>query len=182
MLKLADNPPMCPPTASSVAELAGPWWVGHTKARFEKAFAFDLLERGIGYYLPMRQRVKVCGGRKRHLLAPLFTSYVFFCGDADARYRALATDRLCNVIPVTDRQKFVAELCAIERMLASGAPLELYPFAAVGMRCRVTAGPREGIVGTVVRREKQISLVLNVSVLGQGLALPIEGDLLEPAD
>ena len=35
-------------------------------------------------------------------LMPLFPSYVFFSGDADARYRALATGRLCQVIRVAD--------------------------------------------------------------------------------
>ncbi len=56
MLKLNDNPPIVYPEGASVADLPGQWWVAHTKARFEKAFAWDLLGRGIPYFLPMMLR------------------------------------------------------------------------------------------------------------------------------
>ncbi len=168
--------------AASVAEMTGPWWVAHTKARFEKALAFDLAAKGVSYFLPMVQRVKVSGGRKRRLLLPLFPSYLFFCGDAEARLAALATNRLCQTIAVTDREKFVGELVALELALNHHAPLDLYPFAAIGRRCRVRSGPLEGVVGTVVRRDNETRLVLQVSMLGQGASLEIDMDLLEPAD
>lgn len=173
---------MCSPTVASVGDLGGDWWVAHTKARFEKALAFDLIAKGIGFYLPMVERVRMSGGRKRRLLLPLFPSYVFFCGDAESRYTALATNRLCQAIAVTDRESFVAELVALERALASHAHLDLFPFAAVGRRCRVRIGPLQGIVGTVVRRDNETRLVLQVSMLGQGASLEIDTDLLEPAE
>ena len=105
MLRFEENPPMRTPSTASVADMSGDWWVAHTKARFEKALAFDLIAKGIGYYLPMVERVKLSGGRKRRLLLPLFPSYVFFCGDSDARYAALATNRLCQAIAVTVRKR-----------------------------------------------------------------------------
>lgn len=182
MLKFADNPLMRSPTAASVADFKGDWWVAHTKARFEKAFATDLLAKGVNYFLPMVERVTMSGGRKRRVMLPLFTSYVFFCGDSNARVAALSTKRLCQTIAVADRNTFVAELIALETALSSNASLDLYPFAAVGRRCRVRLGPLQGIVGTVVRRDDQTRLVLQVSMLGQGTSLEIDGDLLEPAD
>jgi hypothetical protein len=182
MLRFDENPPMRTPTATSVAEMSGNWWVAHTKARFEKALAFDLTVKGIGYFLPMVERIKMSGGRKRRLLLPLFPSYLFFCGDADSRYAALATNRLCQAIAVTDREKFVDELTGLERALASHAHLDLYPFAAVGRRCRVRIGPLQGIIGTVIRRDNETRLVLQVSMLGQGASLEIDTDLLEPAE
>ena len=182
MLRFDQNPPMLPATVNSVAEMTGDWWVGHTKARFEKAFAFDLAARGIPYYLPMVERVRVSGNRKRRLLLPLFTSYVFFCGDAEARYQALTTDRLCQAIPVTNRERFVDELVSLEQALANNSKLELYTFAVVGRRCRVRMGPLQGIVGTVIQRDNQTRLILQVSILGVGAALEIDIDLLEPID
>jgi len=77
MLKISENPPILPPEVKTVSELTGQWWVAHTKSRFEKAFAWDLLRRGIGYFLPLVERVRVSGGRHRRVLAPLFPSYVF---------------------------------------------------------------------------------------------------------
>jgi transcription termination factor NusG len=182
MLRFADNPPMLPPEFETIASIAGDWWVGHTKARFEKAFAFDLAAKRIPYYLPMVERIKMSGNRKRRVLIPLFPSYVFFCGDADAKYGALTTDRLCSAIPVVNREQFILELISLERALASNTHLDLYPFAAVGRRCRVRTGPLEGIVGTVIERDHKPRLILQVSMLGAGATLEIEVDLLEPID
>jgi len=78
MLKLSENPAILTPDVQSLAELTGTWWAAYTKPRFEKAFAWDLFSHGIGYFLPMREKIIFSGGRKRQMMAPLFTSYVFF--------------------------------------------------------------------------------------------------------
>jgi transcriptional antiterminator RfaH len=182
MLKANENPPIAPPGIDSVARLEGDWWVAHTRARFEKAFAWDMLHRGVGYFLPMVERVRVSGGRKRRVLMPLFTSYVFFCGSELDRHNAMATGRLCQTIPVPDKAKFVAEIAAIEKALTGGAVLDPYPHAAVGMRCRVSAGPFLGMEGVVLQRGKLARLVLEISILGQGALVEIDADLLEPAE
>jgi len=173
---------MIPATVNSITELSGTWWVAHAKARCEKVFAWDMLRAGIGYYLPMIERVRVSGGRKRRVLSPLFPSYVFFCGREEDRYRALTTNRLCQTIHVVDQAGLVAELGFIEQALAGSAVLDPYPFAVEGRRCRVVSGPMVGLEGTVVRRDTLARLVLSVSVLGQGTCLEIDADLLEPID
>ena len=182
MLSISDNPPVATPGYESVAAMPGTWWVGHTKSRFEKAFAWDLYHQGVDYFLPMIERVRVSGGRKRRGMAALFPSYVFFCGDDDSRYKALRTNRLCRAIEVQDQATLTDELGQIELALTGKADLDPYPFAAVGNRCRVTAGPCRGLQGTVVRRNGKARLVLEVTILGQGAFLDIETDLLEPVD
>jgi len=182
MLRLTDNPPTLSPQHASLAELPGRWWVGHTKSRFEKAFAWDLLRRGIGYFLPLVERLRVSGGRKRHVVAPLFPSYVFVCGDDEDRYTAMTTNRLCTTIEVPDQEKLVAELVAIERALSAKAALDLYAFAVAGQRCRITAGPFEGLEGVVVRRNGTARIVLYVGILAQGASMEIDADLLEPVN
>jgi transcription antitermination factor NusG len=180
VLKLADNPPILAPGAQRIADLCGRWWLGHTKARAEKAFAFDLMGRGIGHFLPMVERVRMSGGRKRHAMMPLFPSYVFFCGDETTRYHAMTTDRLCQVIPIIDQPKIIEQLSHLELALAGKAQLDPYPFAVVGERCRVVSGPFQGIEGVVIQRTTVARLVLQVGILGQGAAMEIDAGLLEP--
>ena len=182
MLKLADNPPMLSPEDGTLECLSGRWWVGHTKARQEKAFAWDLRKLGVAYFLPMIERLSYSGGRKRRGMNALFPSYVFFCGGDDARYRALVTGRLCQVILVPDQHKLLGELRNIELALRGNAALDPYPFAVVGRRCRVKAGPFLGIEGTVVERKSLSRLVLEVSLLGQAVVLQIDTDFLEGVD
>jgi transcription antitermination factor NusG len=180
VLKPSDNPPLLPPGVATLADLKGPWWIAHTKSRFEKAFAFDLLRRGIGYFLPMAERTKVSGGKKRRVMLPLFPSYVFFCGSAEERYEALATDRLCRVIDVIDQAGLLRDLLSLQDALARKAVLDPYPFTAVGRHCRVTAGPFQGLEGVLVQKLGPTRLVLQVNMLGQGAAMEIDAGLLEP--
>lgn len=182
MLKFEDNPPVLTPRTQQIADLTGRWWIAHTKARFEKAFAWDLVKRDVAYFLPMVERVTISGGRKRRLMMPLFPSYVFFCGDEEARYTAMATDRLCQVIPVADQAQLQTELRAIDLAIRSKAPLDSYAQFAVGARCRIKAGPLMGIEGKVVERRATSLLVLEVSLLGRGAVLEIDTDLLESLD
>jgi hypothetical protein len=182
MLKLADNPPGLTPGYASVGALPGRWGVAHTKARSEKAFAFDCLSIGVGHFLPMRRRVTVSGGRTRHGLIPLFGGYVFFCGGEDARHRVLATHRLCQVIEVADQTRLVRELAALERALAGGLELNLYAGPRVGHLCRVTGGPLKGHCGILVRRQGAARLVLEVGILGQGVLVEVDDGLLEQVE
>ena len=174
---------MVVPGVGSIADIDGPWWVAHTKARFEKVFAWDMLNHGIGYFLPMREKVMFSGGRRRHLMMPLFTSYVFFCGTDEDRYRAMATNRLCQTIEVFDQDQLVQQLERVEKALISKAVIDHYPHLPVGSRCRITSGPMMGAEGVVVeRRGRKARMVLEVTILGQGALIEIDADILERTD
>jgi len=180
MLHPNDNPPIRPPRVNAVEHLEGPWWVAHTKARNEKAFAWQLTRLGIDHFLPMIERIRISGGKKRRVFQPLFPSYVFFCGDEEARYRAMTTNRLCQVIEAPEPDRFAEELAAIDRAVRGEAELELHAGLPVGTPARIVAGPFEGMEGVVVEWSQTARLVLQVRMLGQGAALEIEPDLVEP--
>jgi len=183
MLKLSDNPAILTPEVDSLTKLNGTWWVAYTRPRFEKAFGRDMMKLGIGYFLPMREKVIFSGGRKRRVMAPLFTSYVFICGTEMDRHIAMATNRLCHTIEVFDQELLVSELAAIEKSLANRAVLDVYPSLVVGSRVRVMSGPMMGIQGVVIgRRNGQARMVLEVTALGQSVLIEIDADLLEPID
>jgi transcription antitermination factor NusG len=119
------------------------------------------------------------GGRRRKSLLPLFRSYVVFNGDEQARFRALQTNRLCNVITIDDQPRFIGELSAIERVLRSDASIDPVPFAVVGKLVRVARGPFKGLIGRVIRRDNLTRLVMTVSILGRGAEMDIDADVLE---
>jgi len=182
MFKLSDNPPILSPQIESLGEVTGRWWVAHTKARFEKAFAWQLYRLDIGYFLPMAERVRIYGGKKQRVMMPLFSSYVFFCGDDEDRYTAMTTNRLCQTIDVVDQARLVSELSAIEKAINGGTTVDLYPSIAVGRQCRIIAGALMGVEGIVIERNKRARVVLQVSILGQGALVEIDADLLELID
>ncbi len=182
MLKISENPPVLPEAFDSVEDIQGTWWVAHTKARFEKAFARDLINRDIAYFLPMIEKVRVSGGKKRKSLVPLFSSYVFMCGTERDRYEAMATNRLCQTIAVADQSEFIRELSSIERAINGDAEISPYPHPAKGTKCRIIAGSLKGLEGIVIQDAKKTRMVLDVNILGQGAAVEIDADLIEAID
>ena len=179
---MSENPPMFPPGISSITGITGQWRVAHTKARCEKAFAWDLLRRKIDFFLPLIERTRIYRGRKRKVLIPLFPSYVFFCGSDEDRYKALLTDHLCQTLEVSDQKHFIEELQAIELAILNKASLEIYPQPAIGQRYRITAGALKGLEGVVIQKSKRTRLVLEVKLLGQGAVMEIDSELLEPVE
>lgn len=182
MLKLSDNPPMLSPTAQTLSDLQGQWCVACTRGQHEKALARYLLARGLGYFLPMHERVTFWRREKRRSLLPLFPCYVFLCGDEHDRLIALQSNRVFRTIEVANQPQLIAELTFIEVALAAKAELELYPSIAVGQRCRITTGPFEGLVGVVLERRARARFVLNVHLTQMGAELMVDADLLEPVD
>lgn len=167
--------PLCPDSRSS-------WLVLRTRARQEKQVAQFLTARHVLFYLPLTDRVNVIRGRKFRSRVPLFPGYVFMAGELDDAYAAISTKRVCQVLPVRDQVQLVSELSQVKRALEGDVPLELYPFAVVGQRCRVRRGPLMGMEGKITERLGPARLVLSVNMVGQGAALEIDADLLEPID
>ena len=170
------------PEVSSIREYTGQWWVAHTKSRNEKALAHDLISRDICYFLPMAWKVRRKSRRTIKSLLPLFSGYLFFCGDENQRTEILRTDRVANLIEVTDQEKFLNELVQIERVLQTDAPLVPHKYIKVGQKCRVIAGPLMGLQGIVVKTKGTMRLVLQVDMLGQAASVEIDIDMIEFVD
>lgn len=182
MIALHKNPPIVSPPFGSVRDIEGQWWVAHTRSRHEKALAMDLLALKVSYFLPMMERTLILRQRRFRGMMPLFPGYVFFAGDPTARYRALTTSHVANVIAVADQQRLIHELHQIEQALTSPTGLDPFPYLRQGTRCRIKAGPLAGVQGIIVRRGGVTRLVLQIEMLGQAVSTEIEPELLESLD
>jgi len=182
LLKPDENPPIITPEVESIRDFVGRWWVAHTRSRQEKALAHDLLRKNISYFLPMTWRARRIRGRTVRSLLPLFSGYVFFCGEENERVELLRTNRVAGLITVNDQDRLVEELSQIEQALRAGAPLVPHKYVRAGQRCRIIAGPLVGLVGIVVRAKNATRLVLQVDILGQAASVEIDIDMIEPLD
>ena len=195
MLKVSENPPVIWPQEKSIYDFTGQWWVAHTKSRNEKALAHDMVHKNISYFLPMSWKVRRRKGRKLRSLLPLFSSYLFFCGSEKQRLEVLRTNRVANLIEVTDPQKLLEELSQIELALRAGMPLAPHKYIKEGQRCRVIAGPLADLQGVVLKEPQHIDvasslrklpatarLVLQIDILGQAASVEIDTDMIEPVD
>jgi len=182
VLKESENPPISWPLNKLINDFDGIWWVAHTKSRNEKALAQDLISKDINYFLPMSWKVRHIRGRKIRSLLPLFSGYLFFCGNENQRVELLRTNRVANIIEVNDQQKLLKELSRIEQALQAGAPLSPHKYLKKGQLCRITAGPLTNMEGIVVKTRIATRLVLQIDMLGQAASVEVDTDLIEKVE
>ena len=99
------------------------WWVLHTRPRAEKSLARRFLDRRLSFFLPLHQRQWRNQGRRFCSHVPLFPGYVFLYGDGHARWEALRTNLVANVLPVADQDQLYADLTRVHQLMASSVPL-----------------------------------------------------------
>jgi len=182
LLKASENPPITWPEGKSIRDFSGLWWVAHTKSRNEKALAHNLMHKNIAYFLPMIWKVRSQRGRTIRSLLPLFSGYLFFCGNENQRIETLRTNRVANLIEVKDQRKLLEELLQIEQAFRAGADLSPHRYIKAGQHCRVIAGPLAGLQGIVVKTKSAIRLLLQINMLGQAASVEIDTCLIEPLD
>ncbi len=178
---MKHEPPIITPGYETIRSFEGNWYVAHTKARFEKALVFDLLRLGVNYFLPLKKKTYVSSGKKRKSLLPLFTSYIFLCSsDTEIKTKLFETKKIASLITVTDREKFVSELAAVEAAINSDINLVLADTIPEGKPCRVVSGAMLGTEGTVLGYKKDKARVLiEVSVLGKGVEMEVDTGMIE---
>ncbi len=182
MLKISENPPVSWPATESIETFNGLWWVAHTKSRNEKALAHDLMAKNISYFLPMTMKVSRRSHRTLKSMLPLFTGYLFFCGPEDDRIELLKTNRVANLLEVTDQDLLIKELLRVEQAIRAGAPLTPHKYIKEGQWCRVIAGPLLGLEGFVIQQKGGTRLVLQVDMLGQAASVEVDIDMIEPIE
>lgn len=196
MLKVGENPPIVWPEGESIRDFTGLWWVAHTKSRNEKALAKDLIHKDISYFLPMSWKVRRQRGRTIRSLLPLFSGYLFFCGQENQRIEVLRTNRVANLLMVKDQQRLLDELSQIEQALRTGATLTPHKYIKAGQYCRVIGGPladlhgivvgvpkrKKGRLGGLVKTRGTTRLLLQIDMLGQATSVEIDVDMIEILD
>ncbi|GIW96909.1 MAG: antitermination factor NusG [Pirellulaceae bacterium] len=158
-----------------------PWWALYTMARQEKKLMRLLLKEGLPFYAPViPRRYRSPGGRLRTSYEPLFPNYVFLCGDNEIRYRAVCTGCVSRFVEVGQPEELVGDLRQIRDLIATDAPLAPERRLEPGQRVRIRTGAFAGYEGVIVRREKEVRLIVFVRFMAQGVSVAIDDCQADP--
>jgi len=166
----------------SSAPISSKWVVLYTRARAEKALARSLYRRQHAFFLPLYEKRVQVAGRLRRAHLPIFPGYVFLYGDAQERMAALETNCVSRCIAVEAQQQLQRDLERVFRLMTSGLPLLPEPCLEPGTLVEVTCGAMEGLQGKVLRRGRQLRLVIEVHLLHQAVSVEIDGHLLRSVE
>lgn len=174
-LKAAANPPQCYPedvlTSDSDAQIY--WLAVHTKPRQEKALAWVLKHQDVGYYLPLVSQPQRNRKRLRFSLLPLFSGYLFLRASPQKKQLAWQTNRVLQIIRVTDQQLLQSQLLNIFHA-TSWAKVQPCEFALKGRKARVIEGPLAGVEGIIVQQKNTTRLVFQIEAIRQAIRVDID--------
>lgn len=157
------------------------WYALYTRARWEKKVADVLEKRRVEVYCPVNKVQRQWADRKKVILEPLFTSYVFICVSAPELSQIKSTDGVLNVVhwlnkPAVIRQE---EIDTIKKFLTEYDYVTLEK-ATVNLNdhVRITNGPLMMWEGNVVEvRTNTVKLTL--PSLGYELVAEIRKENIE---
>jgi transcriptional antiterminator RfaH len=165
----------------SCPEAVPDWLVLYTRARAEKALARSLLARRVGFFLPLHERRWLSpSGRTRCSYLPLFPGYVFLHGATETRLHALETGLVSRYLSVVDQVGLHRDLARVCRLISSGAPLLPEERLEPGSLVEFVFGSLAGLQGKVIRRGKQLRLVVEVELLRRGVSVEIDSHMVQP--
>ncbi|MFK8112285.1 MAG: transcription termination/antitermination protein NusG [Rubripirellula sp.] len=152
----------------------------YTKSRQEKQLMRRLRQLEVPHYGPqIAHRTRSPAGRIRTSYAPLFTNYVFVCGDEEVRYHAICTGCIQKATVITDVPGFVADLQQINDLVNMGVPLTVESRLEAGQIVRVRSGSFAGYEGVILRREQETRLLVSVKFMERGVSVKLEDCQLE---
>jgi len=158
---------------------AGCWHVLHVRPRCEKKMAAYCTNTGLQCYLPLRLERKKYQRRRVEVWKPLFPGYIFARFRPEQRVFILRSSQTARILEVKDQLKFINEIEQIRKALGADPGLQACPAITTGMTVRITAGPFQGLEGIVIKSKGCARVIINVDMIGQGVAIETDDDVLE---
>lgn len=160
------------------------WYAVYTKPRWEKKVAELLVRKKIETYCPLNRVHRQWSDRKKIILEPLFTSYVFVRISDAEQLQVRMTDGVLNFVYWLGKPAVIKdeEIDVIKRFLNDHDNVQVEKtFVNVNDHVRVISGPlmmREGNVVEVKHKTVKVSL----PTLGYTLIAEVDKQNLEKLD
>jgi transcription antitermination factor NusG len=160
------------------------WFALLVRSRHEKVVSAILRSRGYEELLPLCRALHRWADRNKVVELPLFAGYVFCRFQVASRNPVLAVP---GVVSIVSRGKTPApvepsEILSLQRILASGHPLEECEYLSVGQRVMIAEGALAGVQGFIVQVRKSSRLVVSVSLLQRSVSVEIDSYRVVPCD
>ncbi|MBN9659367.1 MAG: UpxY family transcription antiterminator [Acidobacteria bacterium] len=164
------------------ARFSGAWYALTVRPQHEKTVELALVAKGLTTYLPVFETVRKWSDRFKKLVVPLFPGYIFCRFDTSSRVQVLRTPGVISIVsagqnptPVPD-----AQVEAVQKMLASGSPVEPCRYLQEGERVRIEEGPMAGIEGILLEVRDACRLVVSIELFQRSVSVQIHRESVVP--
>jgi transcriptional antiterminator RfaH len=165
--------------------LAWPWLAVNTNPHRERMVIENLESQGLNAYCPMMRRQRSHARRVDTVLRPLFPTYLFVQANADLRrWRPiLSMHGVRTVVRAGDDPSFVddAFITGLRMREVDGAVVRPPSPYRIGQEVRITGGPFDGFITTILGLDEKDRLLVLLDVMHRGLRIRINGEMVTPA-
>jgi transcription antitermination factor NusG len=160
------------------------WFAIQTWPQYEKKVATEFHKKDIEAFLPLLSSKRRWSDRSTTVQVPLFPSYVFVRIDesSNARIGVLRTNGVTGFVGVRGRGIAIPEVQieSVRLLVASGIPFQHHPLLAIGERVRIRGGSLDGVEGTLLAKNDDLSLLVSVQIIQRSLSIRVAGYRIEP--
>lgn len=159
------------------------WFALRTRSRHEKRVGEQLGGRqGISVFLPLCERRSRWKDRIKKIQIPLFPGYCFARFPPSDRLQVLQAFGVVEIVGRAGRPEPIpdAEIDAIHTLVGSGLTYEPFPFLAEGMQVEVVRGPLMGTRGLLLRKGRDLRVVLSVTLIRQSVSVELDAADVTP--
>ena len=158
------------------------WLAVYTRPRHEKAVEKEFQKKGFEVYLPMLKERRKWSDRKKWVEFPLFRSYVFVRTKIKNALFVVQTSGVVKVIKFGGEVAIVQNksIEAIKLMIEGGYNPEPLNYFIKGDPVEVKVGPLKGLVGEVIRLDKNDRLLIRVDAIQHSISIQIDRGFLKP--
>jgi transcription antitermination factor NusG len=149
------------------------WYVLHVKPRTEKKTAQWLKVCRLWHYLALYKKTVRLQRRKVTRLLPVFPGYVFVRMDPRDRIRVLKSNLIVRTIAVDRPREMIHQLRQIKNAGRTGREIRVVERFSEGEKVRIKSGPFYGVEGYVKEDRGGVSVILNIEILGQAVAVSL---------
>ena len=156
------------------------WYAVHTRSRHEKKAVWNLEEKRVEAFLPLREVLCSWKDRKKRVQLPLFPGYLFVRIDPRDSLDVLGAKGVVRIlgnngVPVPVPEE---EINAARRLVRSGLPCLPFPYEFEGREAVITRGPLEGLRGRIESQRGGFRLILSVHLIRSAVSVEVDaGDV-----
>ncbi len=160
------------------------WTPIRTKPKKEKKLAEYCDANGIKYYLPLRKSIKRYGRKTVIFYPPMFTGYIFCLLDmetykllvkSNAVFFKVAMDDVLEKTLISD----LINLVILEKYSHETDEIAVKPELISGKQVKIINGPLQGVCGFIQQRKNNITITINIEMLGQSVTVDADVEDVE---
>lgn len=159
------------------------WVVANTQPQREAVAMEHLARQGFTVYCPKVRKIVRHARKSSEVLRPLFPCYVFVAVNAAGqRWRPLLSTRgVRSIICCGDQPSFIGAdfVNALKARESDGAIARPAAPFHVGQEVRISRGPFDGWIGTVLEMDDRQRTVVLLELLSRSVKIKLNAELLE---